>query len=95
MTGRAEAQCVRLAVIYALLDQKTEIQAEHLSAALAVWKYCERSAELIFGRSLGNPLADEPLSALSAAGKDGLSQHPGHVSTQQVGRADRWRLAIG
>jgi predicted transcriptional regulator len=40
---------------------------ESLSAALAVWSYCEASARLIFGNALGDVTADEVLKALRAA----------------------------
>jgi hypothetical protein len=59
VTARGEAQTVRLALIYALLDGVGEIDLPHLRAALAVWEYCEASAARIFGNSLGDPLADE------------------------------------
>jgi hypothetical protein len=61
ITGRAEAQVVRLSVAYALLDRSEKIQVEHLKAGLACWKYCFASAKYIFGDSLGDPLADEVL----------------------------------
>ena len=64
VTARAEAQVVRLALIYALLDVQPQIDRPHLEAALEVWRYCELSATLIFGQSLGDPVADEILSAL-------------------------------
>ncbi len=64
MTARAEAQVLRLSVIYALLDQCSQVQEVHLRAALALWRYCEASAAHVFGDSLGDPVADEILSAL-------------------------------
>jgi Protein of unknown function (DUF3987) len=67
VTSRAEAQTMRLACIYALLDESHLIQVDHLSAAEAVWRYCEASAKFIFGDSLGNPLADELLRLLRNA----------------------------
>jgi len=70
VTSRAEAQVMRLACIYCLLNKQEQILGQHLSAALAVWKYCEDSARFIFGDSLGDPLADDIWQALrsSAAG---------------------------
>jgi hypothetical protein len=47
--GRAEAQTVRLALLYALLDRNDQIGVAHLNAALSVWSYCEASAGYIFG----------------------------------------------
>lgn len=49
---------MRLACIYALLDESREVKAVHLQAGLAVWKYREASACYIFGDALGDPLAD-------------------------------------
>jgi hypothetical protein len=64
ITSRAEAQTVRLALIYALLDQAEAIDVAHLEAALAMWKYCEASARYIFGDVTGDPVADTILQTL-------------------------------
>lgn len=64
VTARAEAQVIRLSLIFALLDGKDAIDTVHLDAAMAVWAYCDQSAGLIFGDSLGDPLADDILVAL-------------------------------
>ena len=64
VTSRAEAQVMRLACLYALLDRSSLIRAAHLLAALAVWEYSEASARFIFGDTLGDPIADEILKAL-------------------------------
>lgn len=64
VTARAEAQTMRLACLYALLDCSAVVRADHLNAALAVWEYAEASARFIFGDALGEPLADEILSSL-------------------------------
>jgi DNA replicative helicase MCM subunit Mcm2 (Cdc46/Mcm family) len=69
ITARAEAQVLRLSVIYALLDLSTKVRPQHLRAALALWKYSERSATWIFGTATGDPNADRILSALRAAGR--------------------------
>ncbi len=63
-TARAEAQVMRLACLYAVLDCSSLIRVEHLTAALAVWQYCEDSAGFIFGDSTGDSLADEILTVL-------------------------------
>lgn len=65
VTARAEAHVVRLALIYALLDCTDTIGAEHLHAALAIWEYSDRSARWCYGRSVGDPLADELWHAIS------------------------------
>jgi hypothetical protein len=64
VTSRAEAQVMRLACLYALLDMSDIVRPEHLRAALAVWKYCEASARFIFGNAMGDPVADELLALL-------------------------------
>lgn len=73
VTSRAEAQVLRLSMIYALLDCSEVITADHLNAGLAVWQYCSDSARFIFGDSLGEPVADQLLSALRESA-DGLSR---------------------
>jgi hypothetical protein len=62
--SRGEVQVLRLSLIYALLDCSPVIRTEHLSAALAVWEYCESSARFVFGGIVGDPLADTILSEL-------------------------------
>ena len=62
--SRAEAQVMRLACLYALQDMSMVVTQDHLTAALAVWEYCEASARYIFGQRLGDPLADELCAAL-------------------------------
>ena len=74
VTSRAEPQVLRLALVYALLDRSTVIKKQHLKAALAVWRYCERSARYIFGDSPGNVVADKILRGLRAARK-GLTRN--------------------
>ncbi len=64
LLARAEAQVVRLSLIYAVLDGSHTIRRDHLEAGLAVWDYCERSAAHLFGNALGDPVADELRDAL-------------------------------
>ncbi len=71
--SRAEAQVLRLSVIYALLDKSPVVRVEHLRAALAVWEYCEQSAIIIFGQRLGDPTADRILEAIRNASSAGMS----------------------
>jgi hypothetical protein len=49
VTCRAEAQVLRLSMLYALCDGSPTIEVAHLKAALALWSYCDDSARLIFG----------------------------------------------
>ncbi len=66
VTSRAEAQTLRLSMIYALLEGGATIRRPHLEAALAVWAYADASVRYVFGESLGDPVADEILSQLRA-----------------------------
>ena len=50
-TERGRPQVLRLAMLYALLDSSPTIDTQHLRAALAVWRYCDASARLIFGNA--------------------------------------------
>jgi hypothetical protein len=67
-TGRAEAQVPRLALIYALLDNRLVIDPEHLEAAHAVWRYCDASARYLFAESAADPIGNKIMDALRAAG---------------------------
>ena len=93
VVARAEAQTIRLALNYALLDGCTEIQKPHLLAATAVWEYAEASAQYVFGDALGDPVADEILLALRHAGATGMSRTQirdlfgRNRSGDQIGRA--------
>jgi hypothetical protein len=49
VTSRSEAQVIRLALLYAMLDCSEHIRTEHLKAGLALWDYAEASARHIFG----------------------------------------------
>jgi hypothetical protein len=73
-TSRAEPQTMRIACLYALLDQSAVVQEPHLDAAMALWTYIENSARFIFGDRLGDPTADEILIALRATGNVGMTQ---------------------
>ena len=72
-TSRAEAQVMRLATIYAILDLQNEIGESHLRAALALWRYAEQSAKHIFGSALGDATADDIMQLLKVS-PDGASR---------------------
>jgi hypothetical protein len=72
--GRAEAQVIRISLIYALLDNAEQIDLPHLGAALAVWAFCEDSAKQIWGDMLGDDVADTILTALKTSGLAGVSR---------------------
>jgi len=73
VTSRAEAQVMRIASIYALLEREKVIRLEHLEAALALWQYSEDSAAYIFGNQTGNKTADAIYTALLGA-EEGLTK---------------------
>jgi hypothetical protein len=73
MTARAEAQLLRLSITYALLDGVGIIEPPHLLSAVAVWGYCHRSVQFIFGHLSGDPVRDMLLEALEDAGSGGLT----------------------
>jgi hypothetical protein len=68
LLGRAEAQVLRLSLIYALLDSAAAIRPAHQLAAVAVWDYCAASVRRIFGGRLGLTIADTILEALRQRG---------------------------
>jgi hypothetical protein len=74
MTARAEAQVVRLALAYTLIDERGEIGIDHLRAALALWEYADASAVYIWGEALGDPVADGIMRALRQAGAAGRTR---------------------
>lgn len=71
-TARAEAQVLRLSMIYALLDKSAVIQVEHLHAARAFWDYADASAKLIFDDPQ-DTVSDQVLARLEAA-PEGLTR---------------------
>jgi hypothetical protein len=94
MTARAEAHVLRLSMIYALLDCSETIEIVHLLAAIAFWDYAVASARYIFGRTLGDKIADRILDELRLV-------HPGWRTRDQLRDlfsrhepADRLRVAL-
>jgi hypothetical protein len=74
ISARAEAHTIRLALIYALLDNNRQIQPAHLTAALALWDYAQRSAVWALEPSTGDPLAHQIHAALTHALPGGLTR---------------------
>jgi hypothetical protein len=95
VTGRAEAQTLRLATIYAAMNESASIEREHLEAALAVWDYAEESARYIFGDATGDPVADAILQALRNAGDSGLTRTEIRDLFKRHQGADRINAALG
>ena len=67
LLARAEAQVLRVAMLYALLDRSGVVREEHLRAALGLWQYAADSIRYLFGDSTGNPDADVIMHALAAS----------------------------
>ncbi len=72
IVARPEANVMRLAVTYALLDGLPTIARAHLDAAWAVWQYARQSAEVIFADLSGDPDVDRLVAELRQAGARGL-----------------------
>jgi hypothetical protein len=64
LTARSEAQALRVAMIYALLDHQRQIGLHHLEAALEIIRYSNDSVRYIFGDATGDPTADTILRSL-------------------------------
>jgi hypothetical protein len=100
VTNRAEAQVVRLSLIYALLDGSLCVRKVHLEAALAAWRYCEASAAWIFGQHDANPLAEAILAALKDR-PDGMTRSElfdffqRHKKSEEIDAALRWLAELG
>ena len=65
--ARSDAHVLRLTMKYAILGRTTLMEPEHLEAARAVWDYCQRSAQWVFGEKTGNKMADKIYWALERA----------------------------
>lgn len=76
--ARAAAQVVRLACIYALMDDSRTVLERHLRAALALWQYSEDSVHHIFDDGSDDWLADRIVKCLES--------HPGGQSTTDFHR---------
>jgi hypothetical protein len=92
LLARGEAHVMRLAMLYALLDCSSTIQAPHLLAALALWEYVDASVRYVFGDSLGDAVADDLLRLLRGCPggltRNDLMNYLGrHQSSERIGRA--------
>lgn len=76
LTARGDPITLRLALIYALLDECDAIHPVHLKAALAVWSHAHASVQYLFGTLTGNPIADRILALL----RDGIQMTQTDIS---------------
>lgn len=93
-TERASPYVLRLALIYAILDEAPEIRLVHLTAACAAWRYAQDSAAYIFGRVADVLGADAQriVEMLQAAGGElALSKvwagFKGHIDKERMEKA--------
>jgi len=86
VTSRAEAQVLRLSMVYALADCSSTIEIEHLRAAHAVWRYVEETARRIFNTATGDPLADKVLDIIRET--PGLGRRELHRATSNHIKAE-------
>lgn len=89
VTSRDAAQTLRLALLYAILDRSPVIDAVHLDAAYAVWRYCRESAAFIFGDAIGDELADKLLRVIRRAGPEGCTGDELRKGTKATSAARR------
>jgi hypothetical protein len=68
-TARAEAQTIRLALTFALIDGSDWIEEHHLEAGLAMWRYAKDSAAYLFGGGEVDPDVQTILTALAIGPK--------------------------
>jgi hypothetical protein len=80
MTELAERHVLRLAGLYAVVDQSRDIRKEHLLAALAVWDYSEETLHGLFAHQTGDRKQNDVLRSLR-------ERHPIGLTTLEVNRA--------
>jgi hypothetical protein len=72
--ARAVPQVLRLSLVYALADGCSVIAEDHLTAALALWRYVEATAEWMFGAQVDTAEVDSLVAYIASAGKAGRSR---------------------
>jgi hypothetical protein len=91
ITARSSPIVLRLALIYALLDQSSVIRPQHLEAALAIWDYADASVTAIFGDLTGDDIADRAYATLRAEGRmsrnELMNAFGRNVSSARLGHA--------
>jgi hypothetical protein len=92
VTSRAEAQVLRLSMVYALIDGSAVIDDQHLRAALALWSYCRDSARLIFGAISCDQVAERLMEIIR--GKPGINRRGLHEATGKHIKAAAMVLAL-
>jgi hypothetical protein len=70
--ARDTSHILKIALIFAITDQASRIEVQHLKAALAVVDFCRDSARWVFGQATGNKLANNILRELRRRLPNGL-----------------------
>jgi hypothetical protein len=65
VTCNGQSMVLRLAMLYAIYDLKSEIDAVHLRAALTVWRYSRATVEALWGVEVDDPLPRLLLEAIA------------------------------
>ena len=89
IVNRAEAQTMRLALVYALLDGKKAIDTPHITSALALWRYANASAACLFCDRAMDPTEQKIVSILRAGPCTTSGLHralSGHVTGAKLQR---------
>ena len=73
LIARSPAQVIRVALIYALVDQQSMIGLAHLEAGFEVVRFSNDSVRHVFGDSTGNRIADTIRQALRS-NEDGMTR---------------------
>ena len=71
----AEAQVIRLAMIYALLHSTDTICPHHLQSAPAFWQYCQPAAKSILAGRKPDTISDRIIAALKTGPKSKIELH--------------------
>jgi hypothetical protein len=103
--GRGTAQVRRLAMLFAIVDGRQQVDVQHLHAALEMWRYSRDSVRYLFDTVTGNRVADTILAELRG-NPDGVDRttmlrqsFAGHMPVKQLDAAlallDQMQLAHG
>ena len=94
ITARAEAQVVRLSMVYAIAAGTRTVSAEHIQSALAFWNYAQASAEYIFADQTVGGKIDSTIKALIEGAHDGMSLTDIHKATGNNHKAGDLKASI-
>lgn len=72
--ARAAPQVLRLSLVYALADCSDVVDEQHLTAALAIWRYAEATAHWMFGREIDNGEINALIAYVAAGGTNGRTR---------------------